>query len=271
MRTVTASWVASVLPPRPLDANKGTFGRLLVIGGCERYRGAPVLAGLAAYRVGCGIVTLCVDPACSPTAGCWLPEATHLPFSLPVDATGITAVVLGPGMGDSPLLAPYLADPLPLSHVLDADALNYLSSLPSWLPRLEEQAQNRQVILTPHPGEMARLCGLSVAEVQANRAKLAQQKAQEWRCVVVLKGANTIIACPTDCAQLEGAIPALAVAGTGDVLAGVIGGLLAQGMPPFDAACAGAFLHAQAGQRWSDRHGDRGLLAHELTDYLLAP
>ena len=118
---------------------------------------------------------------------------------------------------------------------------------------------------------MARLCGLSIAEVQANRAELAQQKAQEWGCVVVLKGAYTIIASPTDCAQLESPNPALAVAGTGDVLAGVIGGLLAQGMSPFDAACAGAFLHAQAGHRWAEKHGDRGLLAHELTEYLLAP
>jgi len=267
---ITPAWVHEHLPKRPLDANKGSFGRVLVIGGCELYRGAPVLAGRAAYRVGAGIVTLCVHPAVDMTAAAWLPEATHIPFSSDAATAceGITSVVIGPGMGQSTeawdWLARYLQRPQPCPHVLDADALNLLAQHKA-LDLIPETA-----VLTPHPGEMSRLTGRAVADIQANRDEIARQYAQEWGCVVVLKGANTVIASPNDDTILNSSNPALAVAGTGDVLAGAIGGLLAQGLSAFDAASCGAWLHAEAGSLWSKQNGDRGLLAHELADMIVS-
>jgi len=152
----------------------------------------------------------------------------------------------------------------PRACVLDADALNALAKTPDWWHLLDAPT-----VLTPHPGEMARLTGVPVAEIQANRLAIAQQKAVEWQKVVVLKGAYTVIAAPDGRAKLNpSANPGLASAGTGDVLSGAIAGLLAQGLSPFHASCCGVYLHSAAGEMVKDELGDAGMVAGDLLPLL---
>ena len=261
---VSINDVRKRLPVRRADANKGTHGRVLVIGGSSNFIGAPALTGIAAYRVGAGLVTLCVPADVKPIVAGMCPEVTFLPFEA-VECQAqenVKAVVIGPGMGQSDaarrMLTEYLNDPLPAPHIIDADALNLLSPMDA--PRLPAGT-----VLTPHPGEMSRMSGQSVSELQANRVLHATYYAQMWNCILLLKGAETIIAAPaTTPAILPFANAALAVAGTGDVLAGCIGGLLSQGLAPIDAAMCGAYLHGSAGQMWREQYGDAGLLASDL-------
>ncbi len=153
---------------------------------------------------------------------------------------------------------------MPRGVVLDADALNALAKVSKWWQRMDCEA-----VLTPHPGEMARLTGLSVAEIQADRLKIAQRMAAEWQKVVVLKGAYTVIAAPDGRAKLNpSANPGLASAGTGDVLSGAIAGMLAQGLSPFDAACCGVYLHSAAGEMVKEELGDAGMVASDLLPVL---
>lgn len=252
------------LPVRRADANKGSHGRVLVIGGSSNFIGAAALAGIAAYRVGAGLVTLCVPDDIKPIVAGMCPEATFLHFEAAEchALDNVKAVVLGPGMSQSDsarkLLTEYMREPLQTPHVLDADALNMLAPMDA--PQLPNGT-----VLTPHLGEMSRLTGQSLSELQANRLLHATYYAQMWGCILVLKGAETIIAAPsTTPAILPFANPALAVAGTGDVLSGCIGGLLAQGLAPIDAAICGAYVHGSAGQMWSDQYGDAGLLASDI-------
>lgn len=279
-------WVSERLPARAPDANKGTFGRVLVIGGCAAYVGAPTLAARAAYRVGAGLVTLAVPSAVKLAAAVLVPEATfvplpgveeaHAPKGLPPLAEWIAqfpdaVVVLGPGLGQAEHTRDFLRGFLellrarpPRSLLVDADALNLLTSEPNWHALLPPNS-----VLTPHPGEMARLLGCSVMEVQADRIGKALDAARRWGHVVLLKGAHTVIAAPEEKAGvLPFANPALAVAGTGDVLAGCISGLMAQGEPPFVAAVCGAFVHGEAGELWRRERGSTGLCASDLTDLL---
>jgi NAD(P)H-hydrate epimerase len=267
---VDAAWVRPRLPVRTPDSNKGTYGRVLVIGGSDNYIGAPALSALAAYRVGAGLVTLCVPHAIKSIVAQSCREATFISFDVAEVATltGVKAVVIGPGLGQSTSARAfhqaYFAAPLDVPHVIDADALNLLAPLAEHASQLP-----KQVVITPHPGEMSRLTQRSTADIQANRAQIAHEHARQWGCVVLLKGAGTLVAAPDeDTAQLPFANPAMAVAGTGDVLAGAIGGLLAQGLAPFDAAICGAFVHGTAGDHWRLAHGDAGLLASDLLDLL---
>jgi len=144
--------------------------------------------------------------------------------------------------------------------VLDADALNTLAKIPHWWQELTNDA-----ILTPHPGEMARLCDLTIAEVQADRVSIAKEKAKEWHKTIVLKGAFTVIAVPDGrCRISPVANPGLASAGTGDVLSGAIAGLVAQGLPLYDAAALGVYLHGEAGETVKNTLGDAGMTATDL-------
>jgi NAD(P)H-hydrate epimerase len=196
-----------------------------------------------------------------------LPGAGPLvPGDLPAfaEATrGATALVAGPGLQRGPETGRLLRDWLSAAGrpaVLDADALNALDPEPDWLGRL-----GAPVVLTPHPGEMARLCGIAIGEVLADRIGLAQEKAAAWGVVLVLKGARTVVAAPGQPAAL---IPTgnagMATGGTGDVLAGLCGALLAGGLPPFDAARVAAWVHGAAGDLVAARVGQRGLLASDL-------
>jgi len=277
---MTDDWAKSVLPQRPLGANKGSFGRVLVVAGSINYIGAAYLACNGAMRVGAGLVTLATANSLQPILASKLTEVTYLP--LPESYPGIISseasrlihhelgqynvLLLGCGLGQSPSALKFiksmllnLRGALP-ALVLDADALNNMAKIPKWWQQLP-----KDVILTPHPGEMARLAGVSVDEVQSDRLAMAEKVALNWRKIVVLKGAYTVIATPEGQSRISPvANPGLASAGTGDVLSGAIAGLLAQGLSPFDAAALGVYLHGKAGEMIKARVGDTGMIATDL-------
>jgi NAD(P)H-hydrate epimerase len=251
--------VAGLLPERELDSHKGTFGTALIAAGSLNYTGAALLAATAAYRVGSGLVTLAVPEPLHAALAAQLPEATWV--LLPHEAGFIsekasetlldnlhraTAFLIGPGIGSHPSTAKFIETTLSavkLPTVVDADGLRHLAKIPDWHTKIFPNA-----ILTPHIGEMSALTGLSKEEIQANKNEVALKYAKDWGHVVVLKGAFTVIAAPDGrMTIIPVASPALARAGTGDVLAGVIVGLRAQGLDAYNAAVAGAFIHAQAG------------------------
>jgi ADP-dependent NAD(P)H-hydrate dehydratase / NAD(P)H-hydrate epimerase len=272
-------WVRARLPSRPSGANKGTFGRVLVVAGSERYAGAARLAALGALRSGAGLATLACTPRVQSLVAPEASEVTYLPLAerggaiaseAAVDVArardSYDALLVGPGIGQGrgqeafvrELLCSMTEDGPPA--VIDADGLNNLAKLPRWWKRVRARC-----VLTPHPGEHARLTRRPVDEVQRDRLSAARDAAREWRQVVVLKGAYTVVAAPDGRAGLNPyANPALASAGTGDVLAGAIAGLLAQGLEPFDAACCGVYLHAAAAEGLRADTGDAGMLAGDL-------
>ena len=274
----------SLLPQRPLQANKGSFGRTLIIAGSINYTGAAYLASSGALRVGTGLVTLAMATSLQPILASKLTEVTYLP--LPEAQRGIISpsaarlihqnlnnydtLLLGCGLGQSRATAEFIentllrAKTIPLPLVLDADALNTLARIPEWWRRLTDDA-----ILTPHPGEMARLAGVSVAEVQMDRLGIAKRAASAWNKTIVLKGAYTVITTADGRTRTYPvANPGLASAGTGDVLSGIIAGLLAQGLSLFDAASLGVFLHGEAGEMVKAKLGDAGMLASDLLPIL---
>jgi hydroxyethylthiazole kinase-like uncharacterized protein yjeF len=296
-----AAFVAPLVPARPRNSHKGTFGQVVVAAGSVNFPGAVALAGTAAYRVGAGLVTLAsIKEIYSGLIGA-LPEATWL--ILP-EETGViaesaaevlraglekkTALLIGPGFGTEPttgafldrLLAsknygragigfipanePHAQTKLP-PCVVDADGLKLLVELDGWQERLPHHS-----ILTPHPGEMAVLTGLEVEAIQADRLQVAAKYALEWGHIVILKGAYTIVAAPDDrMALIPFATSALAHAGTGDVLAGAVAGLLGQGVEPFFAAVLGAYLHGRAGEMAGEWHQTTaGVMAGDVADFL---
>lgn len=268
--------IRSLLPARPRDAHKGTFGKALIIAGSTLYTGAPVLAAEAAYRSGAGLVTLATPRSIHAIMANKINEATFLPLS---DQNGAlnaaafdeargaiknyTATLIGPGLTTD---ARTFIEQL-LMHsidqgalVLDADALNILAQIDQWWTRVPLPA-----ILTPHPGEMAQLTKLSVKENEADRERVAIEYAVRWGHVVVLKGAFTVIAAPDGrSVLLPFANPTLATAGSGDVLAGTIVALRAQGLPAYEAAVCGAYLHGAAGEVARREIGAAGVLAGDL-------
>jgi len=277
---ITADWARSVLPRRPYVANKGSFGRVLVVAGSINYIGAAYLACSGAIRVGAGLVTLATAASLQPILASKLTEVTYLP--LPESRPGIIShraarliqreldyynvLLLGCGLGQSQSVISFIKDmlfkarPVSPSLVLDADALNTLAQIPNWWQQLTDDA-----ILTPHPGEMSRLAGVTIEEVQSNRVGIAGKVAQEWQKTIVLKGAYTVIATPDGQSRISPiANPGLASAGTGDVLTGVIAGLLAQGLAPSEAAACGVYLHSEAGEMVRSRLGDAGMIASDL-------
>jgi len=279
---ITDEWARAVLPERPLNANKGTFGKVLVAAGSINYIGAAYLACSGAMRVGAGLVTLATATSLQPILEAKLTETTYLP--LPESDPGIISpqaaelisqqfsnynvLLLGCGLGQSQSTIEFvnavLAKPELPALVLDADALNTLAKTPKWWQQLTTDA-----ILTPHPGEMARLSGLSVDEIQSDRVGIAQKLALEWHKTIVLKGAYTVIATPEGYSRVSPiANPGLASAGTGDVLTGAIAGLLAQGLPLFDAAALGVYLHGKAGEMVKDIIGNAGMIAADLLSAL---
>jgi NAD(P)H-hydrate epimerase len=269
--------VEALIPRRPMNGHKGTFGTVLVVGGSIKYPGAPVMAGEAAFRSGAGWVEIAIPQSLHPHLAGSFPEATWMPlpddgekfsiFSAKPFVDGVSkadAILLGPGIGLGGGVSEFVEKILPaidVPLVLDADGLKTLAGLKNWPNRLPENT-----ILTPHPGEMGILTKLSVAEIQENRLAVAEKFARIWEKIVVLKGAFTVIAEPgRTSAILPIATSALARAGSGDVLAGVITGLLAQGVEPFEAACAGAWLHARAGVIAANKLGcSAGVLAGDM-------
>ncbi|MCI0550984.1 MAG: NAD(P)H-hydrate dehydratase [Anaerolineae bacterium] len=296
--------ISALLPERPLDSHKGTFGTALIAAGSVNYTGAVLLAAEAAYRAGAGLVTLAVPgPVHAALAG-QIPEATWvvLPQAMGVISSSAsevlvknieraTALLIGPGFGMETTTKEFIENLLAGKSVpkkstarigflheenekreetnnvlppmvVDADGLKLLAQIKDWHTKLPAPA-----ILTPHPGEMAVLTGLSKEEIQEDRQEIARKYAKEWGHIIVLKGAFTAIASPDGrVTVIPVASPALARAGTGDVLAGLIVGLRAQGLDAFDAAVAAAWIHAQAGLYAAD---DLGTTASVLASDVL--
>ncbi|MCU0522068.1 MAG: NAD(P)H-hydrate dehydratase [Anaerolineae bacterium] len=296
----TPDVVAGWLPPRPAGANKGTFGRAMIVAGSSNYTGAAILSASAAVRAGAGLVTLALPGILHTAVVAAIPEATYLllPHTLGVvneravpvlrdGVEGYTALLVGPGLGNTVESRAFLrtllrsggairptgfvksdvpaSAPLDLpALVIDADGLNILSTAAAWPELLPPDT-----ILTPHPGEMARLTGLSIDEIQSARIETAQTWANAWQQIVVLKGAFTVVAAPGEQPMLlPFANAGLAKAGTGDVLAGAIVALRAQGLSAFRAAIAGAYLHGLAGEIVTQRVGAAGTAASDVAHAL---
>lgn len=278
-RSLTQSWVQARLPERCDVSHKGAFGTVRIFGGCEKYFGAPALAAEAAYRSGAGLVEINSNEL---VRRCVASRAAEAVWDTISDDAGEnraalerklpdrenSAWLVGPGLGMGNLSTTFLDvlfDPEILGRIrtpiFDADALNYLSDRREILSRLPSGT-----ILTPHPGEMARLCGCTVADVNRRRIPLAEEKAREWSAIVVLKGAYTVIAAPWgETAVAPFANAALAKAGSGDVLSGTIAGFAAQGSDPFSAAQLGVWFHGSAGEIFrKERAENRTLLAGEI-------
>lgn len=290
LEMITPQMVKQHLPPRPAVSHKGTFGKVMVVAGSVNYVGAPVLACVGAGRVGTGLVTLACANEIYPILAGKLIETTFLPLPdtppglLRGEAVDVLArampdydvVLVGPGIGQHPATASFVEQLLRwvriertgkfagISWMIDADGLNALPRIRRWPEVVPPKA-----VLTPHPAEMARLLGASVEEVQSDRLGVARRTAAEWKRVVVLKGANTIVAAPDGQTFVNpSANPALATAGTGDVLAGAIAGFLAQGLDLKWAAVVGVFIHGLAGEIVRDEVGEAGALAGDLLDAL---
>ncbi len=268
---------AVVLPPRPKDAHKGTFGTVVVIAGSMGFTGAAYLTSTAAARTGAGLVRLLIGESIYPILAAKVTEVMATPVAeVAPGAIGhaahdsvlrhlqdAEAAVIGPGLGrdrSTWRLVVDLAMHAECPLVIDADGLNALADA----PRTRRKLGPRR-ILTPHPGEMARLTGKTLDQIAADRQGAARRAAKEWGAVVVLKGAKTVVAHPDGrWSEDPHEVPALATGGTGDVLAGIIGALVAQGSDAFGAAVTGVYIHAAAGRRVAQRLGDSGLLAGDL-------
>lgn len=285
MQITTAEYVWQNLLPRPRESHKGTFGAVLTVAGSASYRGAAALTVEGALRTGAGIVTLAsVEPVLAAVAArlpecCLCPceagaEGGIAPGNIPrIRRQKATVLLLGPGLGYTAQSTARAAETRTLlqellpgfagSAVLDADGLNAAADL------LHAGAAfphpQGELILTPHPGEMARLTGLTAAEIAADRAGTALRFAKAWNAVVVLKGAHTIIAAPDGrCAENPTGNPGLSRGGSGDVLAGMTAALLACRLPAFEAAACAVYLHGAAADRAAAGHGEAGMLPQDL-------
>jgi len=275
--------IKSMLPRRDPCGHKGDFGHVLSICGCERYQGAAALAALGAVHCGAGLVTaafpcqIYAPMATKLTVTPLLPLPGNHQGTLHVSALpmlrealpGKSSVLLGCGLSlnaDTREIVLTLLSEIACPLVLDADGINAvaahtdsLKALPCSMP-----------VLTPHPGEMSRLTGLSIDEIQRDRENVANQFAREYGCVLVLKGAQTVIAAPGRAPETAPLPPnaGMAKGGSGDVLAGMLASLLAQGMEPFDASVCAVYLHGLAGLRAAEKHSRRGMTALDCLDEL---
>ena len=263
---------------------------LSVTGGASAYRGAPALAARAAGRAGAGTVTVAAPDILTDSIAAICPEATHIPLAHDTES-GLAAqralsqlaeafelrppdaLAIGPGLGRSPGAAAFVAGllqdgPNDIPMALDADALTLMSAIDGWQDRLKGAT-----VLSPHPGEMARLCDVSAAEIQTARVEIATARAREWDATIVLKGAYTVIASPDEPPSIcPLALPALASGGAGDALTGIIAAFLAQGLPPHDAAQAAVYVHGAAAALAAQDNGNltSGLLASDLIEKIPA-
>jgi ADP-dependent NAD(P)H-hydrate dehydratase / NAD(P)H-hydrate epimerase len=298
---IDEDWVSKNLPARAINAHKGTFGTVMVVGGSVNYVGAPMLSALAAYRSGSGLVSLAVPQSIHPMLAGQIPEAVWLVLSdeggvisesaadlVKEQLARVSAMVIGPGIGREETTTRFLdalffsmktnnknrrvgflveenasetQDQKMPAIVLDADGLRWLANREGWNEKLQAS-----LVLTPHPGEMASLTGLTVEEIQSERLGIAALYAKKWDQVIVLKGALTVIAAPDGrTAVIPVASSALAKAGSGDVLSGIIASLIGQGMERFKAASAAAWIHAQAGLAAAEWLGsDAAVLATDI-------
>ncbi|GAB4264276.1 NAD(P)H-hydrate dehydratase [Thermincola ferriacetica] len=278
---LTKELVAQMLPKRHSQGHKGDYGRVLVVAGSEGLTGAAVLTSTAVLKSGAGLATLAVPRSLHDLMEIKLTEVMTKPLpetekkTISRDALdevialteSADVVALGPGISTEPATAGFVRDLLPELNkpvVIDADGLNALAGNLEVLKKIEAP-----VVITPHPGEMARLAGIKTEEVQNNRIEVAREFAANWRVNVVLKGTETVIA------GVDGSLfvnstgnPGMATGGSGDVLTGVIAGLIGQGLAPVRAAAAGVFIHGYAGDLGALEKGQAGLLAGDILNLL---
>lgn len=264
-------------PPRPVDSNKGTFGRVLLVAGSRGMSGAAILAGRACLRGGAGLVRVACPNGSQPIIAHGDPCLMTAPLLQTEDgvfasealddwqelAKASDVVALGPGLGRGPTLnemVPAFIAGRERPMVVDADGLNAMVGKP-W-------AGKTPVVITPHPGEFGRLVGLATAEVQARRREVAVEFAKKNAIVVVLKGHQSIVTDGERVSVNTTGNPGMATAGTGDVLTGLLAALLAQKFSPFDAAALAVYLHGRAGDLARDAVGEVSLIASDLLEYL---
>ena len=273
--------VKRAVPNRPIDANKGTMGTLLSICGSFGMAGAAILAGKSALRCGVGLEKLAIPKSIYPIAAGSILESVFLPLSetsdgkisrtnipsLLLEAKKTTTVLLGCGLSvcdDTKALVKSFVENCTVPMVLDADALNCIADNPEILKK-----RKSDIIITPHPGEMGRLCGITAKEVNAGRVDVALSFAKKYGVITVLKGSGTIIASPNGQALLNTTgNSGMATGGSGDVLAGMTAGLLAQGKSAFDCAAAAVYLHGLAGDFAAEKLGKISMLPSDIIDYI---
>jgi len=266
-----------LLPPRPTDTHKYRCGSVLVVAGSRAYGGAAHLAGLGALRSGAGLITVAAPSCLEIPLRIGLPEALVVPLAetaygtlAPGADTGLesllprrSALAVGPGLGDDPDTDAWLVEALgrwSLPLVVDADALGAFARTGR-----EPCFATTEAVLTPHAGELDRLCGIPAAEITAHGFEVAAECAARWNCVLLLKGSPTLVATPDGRVRVNAAgDDALARGGSGDVLTGLIGGLLAQGAPAVEAALLGAYVHGLAGARAAEACSTRAVLVREI-------
>ena len=282
MEVLREEFVWEHIPARDPDSHKGTYGSVLAAAGSLRYRVAASLTVEGTLRTGAGIVTLAsVEPVIRAVSA-RLPECCFLPCEagpeggIAAEEAGTIAaaagksrvVLLGPGLGNTPATRLLVKKVLPAAGgmaVLDADGLNAAAVLLAAGEPLPRPASGGALILTPHPGEMARLTGKTVGEIEADRENIARRCAEQWNCVLVLKGSRTIIAAPDGRAWVNHTgNPGLSRGGSGDVLAGMIAGLGACGLGGAEAAACAVWLHGAAADEAARRRGQYGMLPHDL-------
>lgn len=278
---ISSSDLAGFPPEREPDAHKGDFGNVLIIGGSSSMRGAAALASLSALRSGAGRVNLASVEKCIDTASVIAPEATYI--ELDCDDYGFMlydssrnvlekamesadAVLIGCGMGvtrDTAEITRFVAENAKCPVIIDADGINCIASDIDILLK-----KKTDIILTPHPGEMARLLECSTGEIAADRFAAAEKYAEKYGVTVVLKGAGTIVADSSVTAVNPTGNPGMSRGGSGDVLAGIIASVVAQGYSPFEASCAGAYIHGLAGDIAAENHGQEAMLPRDIIDAL---
>ncbi len=275
------------LPARPADAHKGSFGRVLIVGGSRGMIGAPALAANAAFRGGAGLVRVAAPSSVQLAVAGLCPCATSLPLACDADgeldrsavrqvleaADRADVLAVGPGLAvgnpQRDIIQALLSQDRPV--VIDADGLNNLVNLSDW-----PAARKCPAVLTPHPGEFARLTGLNMSRIQSDRDGAAIESARRWTeqapdqppPVLLLKGAGTVV---TDGERIyvnDTGNPGLATGGSGDVLTGLVAALIGQGLTAFEAACLAAWVHGRAGDYGADQLGEVSLTAWDLPDFL---
>lgn len=278
---ISSELVRSLLPERDREANKGNYGNVLITGGCVGMTGAVVLCAASALRTGSGLVTAAVPASLNAIYETKLTEAMTLPLAdcggiFTKQAAGValeymsgcSAAAIGPGMGtagETPDCFGELIKNSSIKTVIDADGLNILAKNPHLLPYIKGRA-----VLTPHPGEMSRLTGLSISDINKNREAIAAEYAKKTGTVVVLKGRNTVVTDGDAVFVCSKGNPGMATGGSGDCLTGIILSLAGQGRSLIHAAAGGVYIHALAGDLAASEVGEYSLIASDIIKYIPA-
>lgn len=275
MEHTSGKYVKNLLKRRPKDAHKGVFGKVLIVAGSEGMAGAAILSAKAALRAGAGLVRVSIDSKLFPIIQTGVPEATCIKRDLSQDVLReYDAVVVGPGIGtesEGTFAVAKVMQNYSGKVVFDADALNVVAK-----NIVDLNKTNAKIVITPHLGEAARLMDKATSDIERSREKAATYLAMSTNTVTVLKGHDSLIALPKVNKQTGIADfyvnttgnPGMATGGSGDVLSGVIGAFMGQGMSPEDAAVAGVYIHGLAGDMATKKYGEYGLIAGDIAEYI---